>query len=199
VHGRPCRRREIIKAKPVNNQPADAPIAPRLTPEDIKCAWATADTQDNLIRIARLGKPPLPQSHLRALQRALPAPTFPDILPFLLSAVLTTYKTSKRSESINHDLLHALKSEPQPYLSPSELHQYTTSYLHLLSVLPPSLLPLVPSSSRPNCKLHLKTKIASPQAPCSCVFMCLFRLSVLCVLPQTLHFASTFGISFFSA
>jgi hypothetical protein len=142
---------KLIKTKSTRNQAAeDAPLAApaRPKPAEIKKAWMTAETQGSLICIARLGTPLAPPTkpQLRALQRALSAPVAsPDIITFLLSVILATYNTSKASESVTakHHILSTLESEPQPYLSPSELHQYTTSYLHLLSVLPLSLLPFV--------------------------------------------------------
>ncbi|KAK4442349.1 SET domain-containing protein [Podospora aff. communis PSN243] len=141
----------LIKTKPTSDQHASTLLGPRPTPAEISLAWDAAETQANLIRTARSPDAAKikPKSHARAVQRALSTPVSPDVLTFLFSAVLAFYTTPSTPSSENpysegkQTLLSSLESESTPYLSTHELAEYTSSYLHLLAVLPADILPFV--------------------------------------------------------
>ena len=163
---------KLIRMKATSNQHSDTLLGVRPTPKEIGIAWNTAETQAPLIRSARLSVIPGPDTlpatkpQLRALQRALSTPVCPDVLTFLLTVVLANYNTHKTSPfpspisspaqqplqdsppllSLLSPSLSGLESEPTPYLSPHELSEYTTSYLHLVSILPLPLLPFISPS-----------------------------------------------------
>lgn len=108
---------------------------PRPKRQEIKEAWEAADAQASLIRIAR-GSNGVTKQHRKALSRALAAPINPDILSFCLSGLLWHQRCPEQYPS-----LLALADDETPYHSTDDLAAFTRAYLHLVSVLPPTLLP----------------------------------------------------------
>jgi hypothetical protein len=109
---------------------------PRPKSQEIKEAWEAADAQASLIRIAR-GSDGVTKQHRKALARALAAPLNPDILSFCLSGLLWHQRCPEQYPS-----LLALADDETPYHSTDDLAAFTRTYLHLVSVLPPELLPI---------------------------------------------------------
>ncbi|EPS39101.1 hypothetical protein H072_7118 [Dactylellina haptotyla CBS 200.50] len=112
--------------------------APRPNPCEIQAAWLKAELHGEAIRLARLAttdatKPP------KAIRKAFSTPPAVDILPFFLSVLLSAHHHPDTTTA--H--ISALASTQTPYPHASDLRADTTSYLHLLSILPLPLLPLL--------------------------------------------------------
>jgi hypothetical protein len=145
---------KLIRRRAPSSQHNDTPQGPRPTPEEIGSAWEMADIQTTLIRGGRLGAPgrpnvppppPATKAALRGLQRALSTPVAPDVISFLLAAVLANYNSYQIAAAsvVPWARLQDLENDPAPYLSARELDEYIASYLHLLATLPVALLPFV--------------------------------------------------------
>jgi hypothetical protein len=107
------------------------------TEEEIKTAWMGVESTAHFIRQARSGSNAKP--HRRAVQAALSVPPNVDILGFQLSGTLARAK----SPATAWDGLMELVPDDEPYFSCEELRNHIHSYLHLLALLPVSLLPHV--------------------------------------------------------
>jgi hypothetical protein len=114
---------------------------PRPGAEDIRQAWEGVEVQATLIRIARRSEG-VGKQHRKALQKALMQPISPEIMSFCLSGILWQYNRPQDW----HKLL-ALAEDETPYLDTDNLTAFTRTYLHLLSILPTPLLPLVSSKT----------------------------------------------------
>ncbi|KAF2089951.1 SET domain-containing protein [Saccharata proteae CBS 121410] len=108
-------------------------VNPIPTEGDVGEAWEEADIKARLIRLARSGS--TTKTHRKALASALAAPPCPDILAFLLSGILMR---ARKSDEWQRTL--ALWPNTTPYKSHADLEEHTRSFLHLVSVLPPTLL-----------------------------------------------------------
>ncbi|KAK1761583.1 hypothetical protein QBC47DRAFT_457158 [Echria macrotheca] len=137
---------KLIKMKasqsPLESKLESKPIS-RPTAEETAKAWDTTEIQATSIRAARAaassGK--AAKGDLKTLQRAASAPVSPDVINFLLSAVLMHYTT--RNTPSRRSAFSELESEATPYVSHAELAEYTTAYLHLVCTLPTPLLPFI--------------------------------------------------------
>ncbi|KAK1993956.1 SET domain-containing protein [Colletotrichum falcatum] len=129
---------------------------PRPTPEEIAQAWDATKTQADLIltfRMAELaddaegglqnptlngnGNGPITKQHRKAVQKALQQPVHADIMGFCVSGIIAQHRAPQRWEHVL-----SLAADPTPYPSTDDLRAFTRTYLHLLAVLPPALLPL---------------------------------------------------------
>ncbi|EFQ30836.1 hypothetical protein CGRA01v4_12900 [Colletotrichum graminicola] len=136
---------------------------PRPTPEEIAQAWNATKTQADLIltfRMAELtddieggpqnlalngngnGNGPVTKQHRKAVQKALQLPVHADIMGFCVSGIIAQYQTPQRWEHVL-----SLAVDPTPYSSADDLRAFTHTYLHLLAVLPPPLLPFTTPQS----------------------------------------------------
>ncbi|KAK1961067.1 SET domain-containing protein [Colletotrichum sublineola] len=138
---------------------------PRPTPEEIAQAWDATKTQADLIltfRMAELaddvqgglqgpalsgnsngnGNRPITKQHRKAVQKALQQPVHADIMGFCVSGIIVQYQTPQRWESVL-----SLAVDSTPYSSADDLRAFTRTYLHLLAVLPPQLLPFTTPQS----------------------------------------------------
>jgi hypothetical protein len=111
---------------------------PRPKSREIKAAWDTADTQAQLIRVARGEGTGVTKQHRKAVSKALQGAVNPDVLSFCLSGILWHHAHPEKWDS-----LLALADDKTPYHSTDDLAAFTRSYLHLLAVLPQALLPIV--------------------------------------------------------
>ncbi|KAF2675849.1 SET domain-containing protein [Lentithecium fluviatile CBS 122367] len=126
---------------------------PRPGMGEIREAWEGVEVQAALIRIAREverdakamngvvqigGSVMATKQHRRALQKALMQPISPEIMSFCLSGILW-----KHNNPQHWSRLLALADDDMPYLDSDNLIAFTSTYLHLLSILPLPLLPLV--------------------------------------------------------
>ncbi|KAF3759916.1 SET domain-containing protein [Cryphonectria parasitica EP155] len=107
------------------------------TAVDIDDAWHAAAPSAASIVEARARGPQAAKVHKRALQQALSSPPPPDILNFQTHAILTQY-----TDPVSWESILSLAHEPCPYASWQELDHHIKSYLHLLAILPETLLPL---------------------------------------------------------
>ena len=112
----------------------------RPTSNEITKAWDSVAVQAGLIRVARGSE--ATKQHRKALTKATQAPISPDKLSFCLSGILWHYTHPKEWPNIL-----ALAADPTPYHSTDDLAAFTRTYLHLLTILPPSLLPYVTAES----------------------------------------------------
>ena len=116
---------------------------------EIQTAWDAAAEQAASIRNARIMQlmGPINNTHTKCLQRALARPVSSDVINFLLSAFLTIWNAADCLGNLPHPWgqFLELEQEPTPYLSASELADYTASYLHLVAVLPKEMVPFVSS------------------------------------------------------
>lgn len=111
--------------------------APQPRKAEWKAAWADAEKQAALVRMARL-EGSITKQHRKAVQQAIARPVSCDILPLLLAAVLLRYQRPEAWEAVL-----GLAADSFPYKSTEELTSHTNSYLHLLAVLPVELLEFV--------------------------------------------------------
>lgn len=127
---------------------------PRPKTKEIAEAWESVKAQADLIRVAREGERDrvdgnvntegvqVTKQHKKALQKALLQPINPDVMSFCVSGILWRY--NKPSE---WDRVLALANDVTPYHNADDLRAFTRTYLHLLSILPLPLLPLVTPST----------------------------------------------------
>ncbi|KAF9635575.1 hypothetical protein BFW01_g6470 [Lasiodiplodia theobromae] len=106
------------------------------TEDDIKLAWNVASAMTPLILAARSSIPRPNKPARRALAFALQAPVVPDVLSMLLSGILARSRDPDAWASIL-----ALWPNHQPYKSADDLKEHVSSFLQLVAVLPPTLLP----------------------------------------------------------
>jgi len=121
---------------------------PRPRVEEIEDAWDAVAAQAALIRIAREGEQAsdtdgecavsVTKQHKRALQKALQERITPDVMSFCVSGIVWRYLHPEQWERVQ-----ALADDKTPYHSSDDLAAFTRAYLHLLAILPQSLLPLV--------------------------------------------------------
>ncbi|ORX97799.1 hypothetical protein BCR34DRAFT_607141 [Clohesyomyces aquaticus] len=128
---------------------------PRPSRKDITNAWNSVEAQANLIRIARQefrvrvhlngaaevhtnGDVQVTKQHRKALQKALLNLINPDIMSFCVSGLLWIFNKPEERERVIR-----LAADPTPYHSVDDLRFFTTSYLHLLAIMPLPLLSLV--------------------------------------------------------
>jgi hypothetical protein len=107
------------------------------TQEEIRTTWEGVESTAHFIRQARSGSKAKP--HRRAVQAALNVPPNVDILGFQLSGTLAR---SRMPETAWEGLMGLVPDE-EPYSSNVELRNHVHAYLHLLALLPVSLLPHV--------------------------------------------------------
>jgi hypothetical protein len=108
------------------------------TEEEIRATWAGVESTAHFIGQARVsGSKAKP--HRRAVQAVLNVPPNVDILGFQLSGTLARAKVSDTA----WDGLMGLVPDNEPYASSDELRNHVHAYLHLLALLPVSLLPHV--------------------------------------------------------
>lgn len=126
---------------------------PRPNEEEIARAWEETRAQAELIRTARTAGldghagAPVTKQHRRAVQRALQQPIQPDVMSFCVGGVIARHNSPRK-----WDNLLSLAVDPTPYSNADNLAAFARSYLHLLAVLPPPLLPLLtPESLRLLC------------------------------------------------
>ena len=104
--------------------------------EQINYSWNSISSTADFIRRARAGSQAKP--HRRALQAVLTVPPSPNVLSFLLSAILTH---ALRPDAWRR--LTQLVPDEIPYSSPTDLENNVYAYLQLLALLPTDLLPHV--------------------------------------------------------
>lgn len=126
----------------------------RPTEQEIGKAWEDADVQAGLIRIAReVERPqseqlagvvmggkqlaPITKQHRKAVQKALQQKISPDVMSFIVSGLVWCYNAPG-----DWGKVLALAEDKTPYHSADDLQAFTRSYLHLLAILPLSLVPL---------------------------------------------------------
>lgn len=113
--------------------------------EEIHTAWDSVSSTAHFILEARNGSTRKP--HKRALTSVLATSPNPDSLSFLLSATLSRSKTILPSTepvtATEWETLLQLVPDSTPYATSDCLQTATQSYLHLLALLPLSLLPHV--------------------------------------------------------
>lgn len=135
------------QAKSVNKDPADkeepvasgssttvdVPREPSL--EEVEQAWIKAETQAELIVDARtLPRPSKPQR--KAIALALETKLDSMTINHAISGILASKNHPSTWSSVEE-----LYASPQPYNTLDQLNAHTASYLHLLALLPLSLLP----------------------------------------------------------
>ncbi|QDS70047.1 hypothetical protein FKW77_004096 [Venturia effusa] len=119
--------------------------------EEIQQAWNSVSSTAHFILEARNGSTRKP--HRRALTSVLATSPNPDYLSFLLSATLSRVKAATSSTepatatATEWDALLQLVPDPTPYATSSCLQIALQSYLHLLALLPTTLLPSVSASA----------------------------------------------------
>lgn len=128
---------------------------PRPTTEDIKKAWEGVAAQAALIQTAReveqvqFQQPAdgeihrneavqITKQHRKAIQKALQQRISPDVMSFCVSGIVWRYNNPQ-----DWGRVLALADDQTPYHSADDLQAFVRSYLHLLAILPLSLLPLV--------------------------------------------------------
>lgn len=102
---------------------------------EIEKAWEAAEKTATIIRETRKGS--RSKAHLKTLRAALLNQAHPDTLCFTLSTIL-----SRPNDKAWASILH-LAADTTPYISAPDLVKTTSTYIHLLSILPLSLLPHV--------------------------------------------------------
>jgi hypothetical protein len=107
------------------------------TEEEIRTTWESVESTAHFIRQARGGSNAKP--HRRAVQAALNVPPNVDVLGFQLSGTLARAKIPSTAWNGLMDLV----PDSEPYASEDELKNHVHAYLHLLALLPASLLPHV--------------------------------------------------------
>jgi SET and MYND domain-containing protein len=112
--------------------------AVRPTPQEIHVAWEDAEQTAELIRKARAGSKQ--KIHRKALQSTLALQMYPDTLTLLLSGVLTVGRDAQNEKSKDWGAVLELVEDHTPYTSLQDLAKNVRSYLHLVCVLPMSLL-----------------------------------------------------------
>jgi Zn finger protein HypA/HybF involved in hydrogenase expression len=118
--------------------------ATRPNKEGIQIAWDSISSTAHFILEARNGSTRKP--HRRALTSVLAISPSPDILSFLLSATLSRSNITllPPSESVvgaEWETLLQLVPDSTPYATSQDLQIAMQSYLHLLALLPLSILP----------------------------------------------------------
>ncbi|KAH8726158.1 hypothetical protein GQ44DRAFT_794620 [Phaeosphaeriaceae sp. PMI808] len=111
---------------------------PRPLSTEIRGVWEGVEAQAILIRGAGMGEGGVTKKQSRAVQKATQTPIAGDMLAFCVSGVL--WRNAWPEAWPN---LLALAEDDTPYHSSDDLHAFTRTYLHLLAILPVSLLPLV--------------------------------------------------------
>lgn len=134
-----------------DNEMVDADLL-RPNAEEITRVWEGVAAQAALIRIARQGEETRQDSerevvqvtkqHKRALQKALQQQISPDVMSFCVSGIVWRHHHPE-----NWNQVLALATDDTPYHSTDDLGAFTRTYLHLLAVLPISLLTLVTSET----------------------------------------------------
>jgi hypothetical protein len=112
--------------------------------DEIQTAWDAVASTAHFVLEARNGSNRKP--HRRALQAVLSTPPpNPDILCFHLAATIARAKTTiPRTgviETTEWETLLQLLPDSTPYANSYDLATHIQSYLHLLALLPPHLLP----------------------------------------------------------
>jgi hypothetical protein len=125
---------------------------PRPQSRDIKQAWENVAAPADLIRIAREGEQTrsegeepaaqVTKQHKKALAKALQGQITPDVMSFCVSGIVWRYLHPERWERVL-----ALAADKTPYHSSEDLRAFIRAYLHLLAILPLTLLPLVTAES----------------------------------------------------
>ncbi|KAH7406375.1 hypothetical protein DE146DRAFT_647337 [Phaeosphaeria sp. MPI-PUGE-AT-0046c] len=110
---------------------------PRPTAKDISSAWEHVAAQAALIRAARESSTPTKQ-HRKAISKALQNPIQPDVMSFCVSGLLWHH-----AHLAEWNKFLALADNNAPYHNFPDLSAFTRTYLHLLSILPLPLLPLL--------------------------------------------------------
>jgi hypothetical protein len=118
--------------------------ATRPNEEGIQTAWDLVSSTAHFILQARHGS--MRKPHRRALTSVLAVSPNPDILSFLLSATLSRSKITIPPPSApvtgtEWETLLQLVPDSTPYATSEDLQMATQSYLHLLALLPISILP----------------------------------------------------------
>lgn len=126
------------------------------TKQEIEQAWAAASVQGDLIAASRTSSSPTKAARKTA-SLAVQNPAAPSVLSYLLSGVLTAASMpeqwsvehpnvrSKLAEHVNRASISVLHANPTPYSNHDVLRQHIVSYLHLVAVLPSSLMPFATS------------------------------------------------------
>lgn len=114
---------------------------PRPKAKDVTKAWEDVAAQAAIIRAGRVSETPT-KSHRKAISKALQAPIQPDVMSFCVSGILW-----QQSHPADWDKVMALADDNTPYHNFPDLSAFTRTYLHLLSILPVSLLPLCTAKS----------------------------------------------------
>ncbi|KAF2644441.1 SET domain-containing protein [Massarina eburnea CBS 473.64] len=113
---------------------------PRPKAKEIEEAWKGTAAQAELIRTARAGEQEnsevkITKQHRKAKQRAIMQPISPDAMSFYVTGILWKHHNSTLWPHVL-----ALAADKTPYHSTDDLHTFTRTYLHLLSILPVQLL-----------------------------------------------------------
>lgn len=116
---------------------------------EIREAWEGMEAQAGLIRRVREAEQQdgkdeegeervrVTKQHRKAASKALQAKVSPDVMAFLVSGLVWAYNNPAQWPA-----LVALADDDTPYHSADDLASFTRTYLHLLCILPPALLPL---------------------------------------------------------
>jgi hypothetical protein len=105
------------------------------TEEEIRQTWDVMESTAHFTRQARAGSKAKP--HRRAIQAALTILPNADILSFQLSGILARAKNPPTA----WDALTELVPDSRPYDRSEELKDHVHAYLHLLALLPTTLIP----------------------------------------------------------
>jgi SET and MYND domain-containing protein len=124
------------------------PDLPRPKSKEIRQAWDNVAAQAALIRIARDSEQrkdagegdaiQVTKQHKKAVSKALQEHISPDVMSFCVSGIVWRHLYPEEWER-----MLALANDKTPYHSSDDLSAFTRTYLHLLAILPVSLLPLV--------------------------------------------------------
>jgi len=127
------------------------------SPDSVDEAWAMVKEQGTAVVRARTATKPS-KAQRAIVRHATNLISDPDILSYVLSGVLTTYRSwvshndgnggvpSTDAEDLLPSLFELVPDEKvfvENPMTPSPLHAYTSTYLLLLALLPATLLPLI--------------------------------------------------------